>query len=287
MLSRIGSPLILFLLLVTTFPAPVRGAEEDIYEDPGLRTVAVWDFENTTMAGLGDITQVDYLVRAIPEMVVTKLVYIPNLKVVERVHLREALEELNLGSGALSSDKSKLKLGRISGAKYMIFGNFMAMGPSIQVSLRVVEVETSLMAFVDNRDGAIANLSPMLEELTSGVARSFSGGRHKVTRFGWKQNPKVWALQNKGLALLDKRQYTQAIGVFKDILKKHPDFTPAKRQIQMAKLGDGYKNGLEFLEKGKYQEAVAAFKEVLRQNPAFKPARNNLKKALKLKRQAR
>ncbi len=279
--------ILMMITLWLTAPAiGWSGVDEEI-PDPGMRTVAVWDFDNATMAGLGDISKVDYLVRSLPEMIVAKLVDVPGLKIVERVHLREALEELKFGSSELASQKSQLKLGRLSGAKFMIFGNFMAMGPTVQVSARVVDVETSLMTFVDNKTGPLSNLSKMVDSLSTNVARSFAKGKLNVTGFGWKQDPKLWKRQDQGLRLLDQRKYAEAIRVFEDILKKEPDFAPAKRQMQMARLGDSYRQGIDFMKAKKYAEAVEAFKKVLKNNPSFKPARKNLKKALKLKRQAR
>jgi len=278
--------ILIAITLWTALPANGWSGVDEEIPDPDVRTVAVWDFDNATIAGLADITQVDYLVRSLPETIVSKLVNVPGLKIVERVHLREVLEEINRGSLELTSEKSRLKLGRLSGAKYMVFGNFMAMGPTVQVSVRVVDVETSLMTFVDNKTGSLKKLSRMVDSLSTKVARSFAKGRLSVTGFGWKQNTKLWKKQDQGLRLLDRRKYAQAIKVFQGILDKHPDFYPAKRQIQMAELGDAYRQGTDFMKAKKYKEAVEAFKKVLKQNPSFKPARKNLKKALKLKRQA-
>lgn len=284
---RLLLALTLFLLSALPSGSAWSGIDEEIPEDPGLRTVAVWDFDNATMAGLGDITQVDYLVRSLPEMIVSKLVGVPGLKIVERVHLREALEELKLGSSELTNQKSQLQLGRLSGAKFMVFGNFMALGPTVQVSVRVVDVETSLMTFVDNQNGSLDKLTGMVDTLSTNVARSFAKGKLSVTSFGWKEDPALWKTQDQGLRLLDQRKYAEAIQVFEGILKKHPDFQPARRQIQMAQLGDSYRQGMDFMKAGDYGQAVEALKKVLQQNPNFKPARDNLKKALKLKRQAK
>lgn len=273
-----------FVLMV---PSMLLAAEEDgLLEDPGLRTVAIWDFENTTMMGMGDPGEVEYLAKTLPEMILSKVVGIPDLKIVERVQLREVLEEQKLGSSELSDQKSRLKLGRISGARFMVFGNFMAVGPMVQVSVRVVDVETSLMTFVDNKNGPLNDLSSLADSLATNVSRSFSSSDMSVTAFSWKQDMSVWKRQNEGLKLLDERNYSEAILLFEGILKDNPTFLPAKRQIEMARLGDDYKNALALMKSKEYAKAALLFRGILKKNPSFKPARAHFKKALKLKRQA-
>ncbi|MBF0370206.1 MAG: hypothetical protein HQL52_12190 [Magnetococcales bacterium] len=254
--------------------------------DPRIRTVAVWDFENATVAGLADITALDYLVRAMPEMIVAKLVSIKDLKLVERVHLREALEELKLGSSELASQKSRLQLGRLSGARFMIFGDFMAIGPTIQVSVRVVEVETSLITFVDSVNGTMDGIGGLINGLSDKVARSFAH-TPSATRFGWKEDMSVWKRHEEGIRLIDDRKYKQAEALFKKLLAKHPTFQPAQRQMKMAQLGESYRNGVDALKAKEYNKAISAFKKVLKADAAFQPARDKLKAALKAKRQAR
>lgn len=276
----------LVVFLVSISPFAVWADEETDIVDPGSRSVAIWDFENGTVPGMGDIANTEYLVRTVPEMIIAKLVDVPDLKIVERVHLREAMEELKLGSSDLADPKSRLRLGKLSGAKFMVFGDFMVMGPVIQVTVRLVDVETSLMIFVDDQNGPLDTIATLIDSLSSNVARSFANGDLSVTQFAWKQDLGVWKRQDEGVILINERKYHEALQVFEGILKDHPNFRPAKRQIQMAKMGDSYRNGLEFMTAGKYREAVKVFKEVLKQNPSFRPARQNLKKALKLKRQA-
>ena len=274
------------LMLTGVAPVTLWADEESDIKDPGYKTIAIWDFENSTVPGMGEIVENSYLIRTVPEMITAKMVDIPELKIVERVHLREAMEELKLGSSTLADPKSRLRLGKISGAKFMIFGDYMVMGPAVQFAVRVVDVETSLMVFVDNQNGPLDTVAQMVDTLAANVARTFAAGNLSTTQFSWKQDMDVWKRQEHGLSLIDKRQYGAAIKVFEKILKNYPKFAPAKRQIQMAKLGDDYRNGLDFLKTKKYSQAVVAFKKVLMENPAFAPARQNLKKALQLKRQA-
>jgi curli biogenesis system outer membrane secretion channel CsgG len=64
-------------------------------------------------------------------------------EIVERQQLLLALEELNIGSSSRLADEStRLRIGRIVGAKYMVFGTYFVLNESMRIDLRLVEVET-------------------------------------------------------------------------------------------------------------------------------------------------
>ena len=62
-------------------------------------------------------------------------------QVVEREQLVLALEELHIGASALADEKTRLQIGRIIGARFMVFGGYLPMAGQTRVDLRLVEVE--------------------------------------------------------------------------------------------------------------------------------------------------
>jgi curli biogenesis system outer membrane secretion channel CsgG len=62
--------------------------------------------------------------------------------VVEREKLEIALRELNLGSSSLADPSTQLRIGRIAGARLMIFGAYQVVADQMRLDLRIVEVET-------------------------------------------------------------------------------------------------------------------------------------------------
>ena len=52
------------------------------------------------------------------------------------------MEELKLGSSSLADEDTRLKLGRLSGARLMVFGGYQIIGSRMRLDLRLVEVET-------------------------------------------------------------------------------------------------------------------------------------------------
>ena len=52
------------------------------------------------------------------------------------------MEELNIGTSDVVSDSTRLEIGRIVGARLMLFGSYTVIGETIMLDLRMVEVET-------------------------------------------------------------------------------------------------------------------------------------------------
>jgi hypothetical protein len=106
-------------------------------EQPGITAVAVWDPENLSFkdTGMPDLGQV--LAGEIIQTLQTS-----GIQVVEREKLVAMLEELKLGSSDLADESTRLKVGRMIGAREMVFGGYMVVGNTMRLDLRRVDVAT-------------------------------------------------------------------------------------------------------------------------------------------------
>ncbi len=100
--------------------------------------LAVWEIEDLTpgstrYSGIGGLLA-DRVMEVFSES--------EKFIVVERRKLLLALEELNIGTSQLTVQSQRLAVGKITGARYMLFGAFQVYGKRIRVDLRIVEVET-------------------------------------------------------------------------------------------------------------------------------------------------
>ena len=84
-------------------------------------------------------------------------------RVVERKSLQLALNEQNIGSTNLASESTRLRLGRIVGARWMIFGGYFAAGDKMRVDLRIVEVETGKVKKAAQKTTASQDLNDWLK----------------------------------------------------------------------------------------------------------------------------
>jgi TolB-like protein len=100
--------------------------------------VAVWDLENLSPSPTGQPDLGEILSGQIIETLKKGGDYL----VVERRRLLLALEELRLGTTALADESTRLRLGKLVGARWMIFGGYLAVGGEMRLDLRLVEVET-------------------------------------------------------------------------------------------------------------------------------------------------
>ncbi len=156
----------LSLLFISGCSTKTFDAGKAVSQTPSQIILAVWDFDNNSPPG----GELDYLGKTYSEMLLTNLAASPTIRLVEREHLRQVLEEQHLSASQLSSDETRLKLGRLAGANHMIFGSYMIMGDQIKIDVRVVEVETTLTKFSENKVTTI----PESEKAIQAIAQAIS-----------------------------------------------------------------------------------------------------------------
>lgn len=125
---------------------------------PGT-AVAVWDFENLSMPGQGPMDLGELLTAKAAEAIQERGAY----EVVERQRLEMVLKELNLGSSDLADEQARLNLGRLTGAKLMIFGAYQVISSHMRLDLRLVESETGRIVAVQQREVDAGNLRGWLD----------------------------------------------------------------------------------------------------------------------------
>lgn len=99
--------------------------------------VAVWELEDVSTTGASRPELSEFLSARVLETVKGE-----GASVVEREKLLTVLQEISLGAGKLSDTETQLSIGRLAGAKHMIFGGYQVVGGSMRIDLRMVEVET-------------------------------------------------------------------------------------------------------------------------------------------------
>lgn len=126
-----------FLFLISTLLFLASCAAPPALPERGT-AIAVWPVEDLSPAtgsrpDLGEL---------LADQVIDTLQKREGYVVVERKRLALALEELRLGTTALADETTRLRLGKIVGARWMIFGGYLVVGDQMRLDLRLVEVET-------------------------------------------------------------------------------------------------------------------------------------------------
>jgi len=105
--------------------------------EPG-GAIAVWNIEDLSPSAGSRPDLGEILSDQVIETVKKNGAYV----VVERKRLILALEELRLGTTSLVDEATRLRLGKIVGARWMIFGGYLVVAGQMRLDLRLVEVET-------------------------------------------------------------------------------------------------------------------------------------------------
>ncbi|MEW5788362.1 MAG: CsgG/HfaB family protein [Pseudomonadota bacterium] len=215
-------PRLFLALLIFLLALPLRADD----------TLVLWDFDNNTVGPMDAIVAVDPLARILPEVMLSRLSRVPGLRVVERVRLREILEEQKLGASEVADQDARLKLGRILGARAMVFGEYLALGPVVRADVRLVDVSTSQILLSEGITGTEEELVAEIQDLAGRIAAR--QGRHAASQGGAGFPPEAWQTYEAGLRQMDDKQFDTAIDTFKQLLAQHPGFSPAERQIGLA-----------------------------------------------------
>ncbi|MCX8117572.1 MAG: CsgG/HfaB family protein [Desulfobacterota bacterium] len=124
-----------------------------------VETIAVWDLDDLSPAKGTRLPMGEILAGKIIEFLKERREYV----VVERQRLLLALEELRLGSTALVDEATRLRLGKMLGAKQMVFGGYQVIGGQMRLDLRLVEVETGRVRRAVQKTSASGSLEGWME----------------------------------------------------------------------------------------------------------------------------
>ncbi len=126
-----GFFLILSLIIAGCASAPVS--------DPATpQALAIWTLEDLSLPGTVPPELAELLTAKVMETAEATATY----PLVERERLLTILQELNLGSSQLVDEATGLRIGRLVGARLMLFGSYQVVATLMRIDLRLVDVET-------------------------------------------------------------------------------------------------------------------------------------------------
>ena len=214
---------------------------------PGAMTIAVLDFDvsgvhandselNGLSAKAATAQKKKDWGRKLAEYVRSDLSEQPHLKLVDREHLESILAELKISTSNLSDPDTVLRLGKITGANYLIFGLYSVLPGSRQASLtaEMASVETlGQVVAIEHVKGAPEPLSELWQHLSAHFIRSiqevWSPNRQS-------RDPKITASQylDEGLGYSQQRRYADAAASCTRALHLDPSLSEAKDCLEKA-----------------------------------------------------
>ena len=215
------------ILSFCLFPVcPIRGDE--------TRTVAVLPFENNSLINR---EAYDGLKAGLADMLTTELSRISALHVLERDKLAAVLDELELARSDVIDESSAPKIGRLLGARLLVFGGFVKdLGGKIRIDLRMVKVETGEVLKAVEATGRERVIFKLIKHLSYKIADELDADltreEKQAIRNADKVSLQVLLVYSKGLELLDSGDRQGALESFRQALEMDGSFERAKFQIQ-------------------------------------------------------
>jgi len=205
-----------------------------VQQKQGLQTLAVMDFTNNSITRREDYQG---LRKGLPSIMINNLTGGTDLQVIERERIEWLLKELKLQKQSGKVDQSTaVRTGELLGANAVVFGSFIATEDEMNISARVVKVETGEVMFGDQVQGNPDEFFDLVQELSQKVTRSINVEMEEST-LGSEQTNSLDAMMaySDGLSLLEAGKYREAQQKFQQALDYDDDFEKARKKMESVK----------------------------------------------------
>lgn len=183
------------------------------------KTFAVFDFlPDSTAENDPDL---DYLAVWLGLMVSNNLQQHETVTVVERKKLISILEELDIGSSEITSSGTRLELGKLTGADYLVFGSYVKAGTQIMLSARLVNSRSAIVVKSNNVFGQESDIDNLVAALSFKLLKDagLAISREEIRQTGGGDDlSRIGAYYMQGLNLEKMHDYKGALDAYKKAL---------------------------------------------------------------------
>jgi TolB-like protein len=172
------------------------------------------------------------------QMLITDVGGLSNIQVVERIRLKEVLEEHKLVREGRVDPGTAAKLGKLLGARFLVFGSYFDLAQSVRIDARVVEVETGKIVRSVGSTGAGADFMAVEQDLAGKLVDVLAGSLPEVARTEVPARAKpakvkstTVATYGRALLALDSGKKAEAKTLLSKVVEEAPDFRLAKSEL--------------------------------------------------------
>ncbi len=223
-------------ILATALAAGVTAPSVALSQDtrPGI---AVMPFEDGGSYGQ-DKEDFEALTVGIQQMFLTEFAVNGQLRVVERGRINDLLSEQELTAAGAVDANTAVRIGKLVGAKYMVFGSFIDWYGEFRLNTRIVEVETSEIVKVEQGKEKRENMPALVVELSDRITRGLD--LPQLSRQALLQRrqhsesvpPEAVRLYTRGLLYQDRGDTERATELFQQAKVVFPNYTEADAALQ-------------------------------------------------------
>jgi len=200
--------------------------------------IAVLPFSNGGSYGQAK-EDYDALQRGIAGMMISELARNPAARVVEREQIQQLIGEQNLGAQGRVDSATVARIGKITGARYMVMGTFVDFYGDFRIDVRLVNSETSEIVKTESdkvqRDHLFDLIRTISERLMKDVNLPQLERRASDQRMDRRIPTEALTYYSRALLYQDRGQKDKAVEMYTHALAIFPEYAEAQEGLQRAK----------------------------------------------------
>jgi len=200
--------------------------------------IAVLPFSNGGSYGQAK-EDYDALQRGIAGMVISELARNPAARIVEREQIQQLIGEQNLGAQGRVDSATVARIGKITGARYMVMGTFVDFYGDFRIDVRLVNSETSEIVKTESdkvqRDHLFDLIRTISERLMKDVNLPQLERRASDQRMDRRIPTEALTYYSRALLYQDRGQKDKAVEMYTHALQIFPEYAEAQEGLQRAK----------------------------------------------------
>lgn len=220
-MKRITSVLIIVILAVTFINSYSQ-----------TETIAILDFSNNCIF---DKDKYESLSPGLAEIMITELSSIKTLKFVERQKINALIQEMQLAQSGLVSEETGVQVGKLVGAKYLVFGSYMVFDKKVRIDARIVEVETGLTIKAEQVTKKVSKMFEIIQELNKKILKDLDVKLTKDDKMLLNKTDtsfEVIELFSKGLEYEEAHDLKRAKQLYIKAFKLDKNFKPVRKKLK-------------------------------------------------------
>ncbi len=200
--------------------------------------IAVLPFSNGGSYGQAK-EDYDALQRGIAGMLISELARNPAARIVEREQIQQLIGEQNLGAQGRVDSATVARIGKITGARYMVMGTFVDFYGDFRIDVRLVNSETSEIVKTESdkvqRDHLFDLIRTISERLMKDVNLPQLERRASDQRMDRRIPTEALTYYSRALLYQDRGQKDKAVEMYTHALQIFPEYAEAQEGLQRAK----------------------------------------------------
>ena len=200
--------------------------------------IAVLPFSNGGSYGQAK-ENFDALERGIAGMMISELARNPAARVVEREQIAQLMSEQNLGAQGRVDSATISRIGRLTGARYMVMGTFVDFYGDFRIDVRLVNTETSEIVKTESdraqRDHLFDLIRNVSERLMKDANLPALERRASDQRSERKIPTEALTYYSRALLYQDRGEKDKAADMFTHALTIFPEYAEAQQGLQRVK----------------------------------------------------